>query len=274
MDFFTASDGAKIAYRDTGTGPIFLCLSGLTRNVDDFNYMIDQFPNARFIAMDYRGRGQSEWSGPDSYTVPREAKDALELLDHLGIDKAPIIGTSRGGLIGMFLAATAKDRLAGLFLNDVGPELDAGGLTAICDYIGRNPKFKNHAGMAAKMPDMMVGYENVPATRWMSEVQHHYHQTDAGLVIKYDPALRQPVLDTFQAEAPDLWPLFHALADLPIGLVRGENSDLLSETSTDKMRALRPDMVYELVKDRPHIPFLDEPESLRALNTWMEHVYG
>ena len=110
---FTASDGAGIAYTDEGKGMPLLCLSGLTRNGSDFDYMLPHLPPGwRVIRMDYRGRGASDWTGAATYTVPREGKDAVELLDHLGIARAAVLGTSRGGLIGMFLAATARDRLA------------------------------------------------------------------------------------------------------------------------------------------------------------------
>ena len=109
---FTASDGARLAYRDEGEGLPVLCLAGLTRSSTDFDFLASHLPDVRLIRADYRGRGGSEWTGAATYTVPREAKDALELLDHLGLEQAAVIGTSRGGLIAMVLAATARPRSA------------------------------------------------------------------------------------------------------------------------------------------------------------------
>lgn len=271
---FTASDGAGIAYSDEGEGAPLLCLSGLTRNGSDFDYMLPHLPPGwRVIRMDYRGRGASDWTGAATYTVPREGKDAVELLDYLGIAQAAVLGTSRGGLIGMFLAATAKDRLAGLCLNDVGPRLDMGGLGRIKDYVGRNPAAKTVEAFARLLPLGNPGMDNVPESRWLEEAQRHaIPDGKGGLKINYDPALRDSFLAAFEGPPPDLWPLFEACAGLPLALIRGANSDLLTAAQAAEMRAARPDMIFAEVPDRAHIPFLDEPESVAALHAWLAVV--
>jgi pimeloyl-ACP methyl ester carboxylesterase len=272
--FFTTSDGTRLAYDDQGAGLPLLCLAGLTRTMADFDYLIPHLPPLRLIRMEYRGRGASQWTGAASYTVPQEGKDALELLDHLGLPKAAILGTSRGGLIGMLLAAVAHDRLLGLCLNDVGPEIHRPGLERIFDYVGRNPAAKTHADLAARLPRTMPGFANVPASRWLEEAVKHYTQTAEGLQITYDPALRDAFLAAFEGPPVDLWPLWDATAGLPVALIRGANSDLLSQACTDEMRRRRPDMIFASVPDRAHIPFLDEPESLAALRAFVAAVEG
>ncbi|TMV92565.1 alpha/beta fold hydrolase [Thioclava sp. BHET1] len=269
MEFFTADDGAKLAYRDTGSGTPVLALSGLTRTVQDFDYVAPHLQGIRLIRMDYRGRGASDWTGEASYTVPREALDALQLLDHLGLERAAILGTSRGGLIGMYLTATAKDRITGLALNDVGPVLQETGLNQIFDYIGRNPAAKTYDEMAAKLPAAMKGFENVPDSRWSQEVRHHYLETETGLKINYDPELRAAFLKAFEGGVPEAWPLFDAAEGLPLALIHGANSELLSDETAREMQRRRPDMVYASVPDRAHIPFLDEAEALEALHAWI-----
>lgn len=271
---FTASDGAGIAYADQGTGAALLCLSGLTRNASDFDYMLPHLPAGwRVIRMDYRGRGDSDWSGAATYTVPREGRDAIELLDHLGIERAAVLGTSRGGMIGMFLGATAPDRLAGLCLNDVGPELDWDGLARIKDYVGRNPAAKTLEAYAAALPAGNPGMDNVPASRWLEEAQRHALPNGrGGLKINYDPAMRESFLNAFENGSPDLWPLFDACAGLPLALLRGANTDLLSAAATTEMRRRRPDMLFAEVPDRAHIPFLDEPQSITLLHDWLTAV--
>lgn len=272
--FFTASDGTRLAYSDQGAGLPLLCLPGLTRTMADFDYMIPHLPPLRLIRMDYRGRGASQWTGAASYTVPQEGKDALDLLDHLGLAKAAILGTSRGGLIGMMLAAVAHDRLLGLCLNDVGPEIHRPGLERIFDYVGRNPASKTLADLAARMPRMMPGFDNVPPSRWLQEAQKHYTQSPTGLQITYDPALRDAFLAAFQGPPVDLWPLWDATAGLPVALIRGANSDLLSQACADEMRRRRPDMIFANVPDRAHIPYLDEPDSVAALHAFVAAVEG
>lgn len=271
---FTASDGASIAYADDGTGLPLLCLAGLTRNASDFDYMLPHLPSGwRVIRMDYRGRGASDWTGAASYTVPREARDALELLDHLGLDRAAVLGTSRGGMIGMFLGATAHDRLAGLCLNDVGPVLEWAGLERIKDYVGRNPAARTIEDFARLLPRANPGMDNVPASRWLDEAQRHaVPDGKGGLKITYDPALREAFLAAFEAGSPDLWPLFDACAGLPLALLRGANSDLLAPQAAADMRARRPDMLFAEVPDRAHIPFLDEPEAVALLHLWLAAV--
>ena len=267
---FTTPDGTRLAYDDQGDGLPLLCLPGLTRTMADFDYMLPHLPPCRVIRMDYRGRGASQWTGAATYTVPQEAKDALDLLDHLGLDRAAVLGTSRGGLIGLLLAALAKPRLIGLCLNDIGPEIHRPGLTRILDYVGRNPASKTHADLAAALPRNMPGFANVPPARWLAEAQLHYTQTDTGLQITYDPTLRESFLAAFDGPPVDLWPLFDACAGLPLALIRGANSDLLSPATTAEMRRRRPDMITAEVPDRAHIPFLDEAESIAALHAFLK----
>lgn len=269
IQYFTAEDGAKIAYRDEGEGLPVLALCGLTRNGSDFDYAAPHLKNYRLIRMDYRGRGGSDWTGAASYTVPREGADALQLLDHLAVPRAAILGTSRGGMVGMYLAAVAKPRVLGICLNDVGPELVRGGLERIFDYVGRNPSTKDMNSLAKKLPDLMVGFANVPASRWAEEVSHHYIETARGLEINYDPALREAFLAAFEGPDVDLWPLFDACAGLPLALIRGANSDLLSVETAMKMQTRRPDMLFAEVPDRAHIPFLDEPEAVACMTKWL-----
>ncbi|MDT8856818.1 alpha/beta hydrolase [Paracoccaceae bacterium Fryx2] len=270
MTRFTTPDGASLAYSDEGAGLPVLCLAGLTRTMADFDYLVPHLPPCRLIRMDYRGRGASDWTGAATYTVPQEARDALALLDHLGVERAAVIGTSRGGLVGMLLAAVAKPRLAGLCLNDVGPVIHPPGLARIFDYVGRNPAARTHQALAATLPDKMPGFARVPESRWLEEARRHYAQTGAGLRITYDPELRQAFHAAFDGPTPDLWPLFDACAGLPLALIRGANSDLLSAEVAGEMRRRRPDMIFADVPDRAHIPFLDEPESVAVIRAFLK----
>lgn len=270
--FFTAADGANLAYRDEGKGLPILCLAGLARNMADFDYVAPHLPNVRLIRMDYRGRGQSDYTGATTYTASQEGKDALALLDHLGIAKAAILGTSRGGLIGLLLAATAHDRLLGLCLNDVGPELERGGLEDIFNYIGRAPAARTYDEMAKQMPKASPGFESVPDGRWLADAKKRYQESAEGLALRYDPALRDAFLAAFEGELPDLWPLWQATAGFPVALIRGANSNLLSAGAAAEMQLRRPDLIFGEVPDRAHVPWLDEEESLRVINDWIREV--
>ena len=271
MPTFTAADGVVLHYMDEGEGLPVIALAGLTRNGADFDHVAPHLP-VRLIRPDYRGRGQSAWADPTTYSIAQEAWDVLVLMDHLGLKRAAILGTSRGGLIAMVLAATAKDQLTGVALNDIGPELMDRGLDIIKDYIGHNPAQKTYAEAAEARAKLWTHFENVPLNRWLAEVNAHYEETPDGLVIRYDPKLRDAVLAAGAQPAPDLWPLFDAMDGLPLALIRGANSDLLSEDTADAMAQRRPDMIRADVPGRGHVPFLDEPEALAALHRWLEQL--
>lgn len=276
MPYFSAQDGTRLYFTDEGAGLPVLALAGLTRNTRDFDHVAPHLikdGTCRLIRMDYRGRGRSDWADPSTYTIAQEAGDALALLDHLGIEKAAVLGTSRGGLIAMVLAATARDRLLGVALNDIGPEIEAAGLSVIKDYIGRNPPQKTWEDAATFRAKAWSHFKGVPHERWLAEVRNHYDEASAdtggGLTIKYDPKLRDAILEAGAQPAPDLWPLFDALAGLPLAMLRGDASDLLSAVSFEQMRNRRPDAFAATVLGRGHVPFLDEPESLGVLHDWI-----
>ncbi len=268
MTRFAAADGCLLAYRDEGEGLPLLCLAGLTRTMADFEYLVPHLPPLRLIRMDYRGRGESGRSGAETYTVAQEGRDALALLDHLGVARAAILGTSRGGLIGMMLGAVAPERVLGLCLNDVGPEIARPGLERIFDYVGRNPAGGSYAGFA-RLLARSPGFDAVPDSRWLEEARKLAVETPEGLRLRYDPALREAFLKAFEGPPVDLWPMFDALAALPLALIRGANSDLLTAETAAEMKRRRPDMIFAEVPGRAHIPFLDEPESVAAVRAFI-----
>lgn len=273
MPRFTAPDGLSLHYTDDGAGLPVLCLSGLTRNTRDFDYVTPHLDDCRLIKFDYRGRGQSDWAEDAmTYTVPVEMGDVLALLDHLRLEKVAILGTSRGGLVALGLAAAAPERILGVAFNDIGPVIEPAGLDVIAGYLGRNPAWKTHAEAAVELPKAMTGFCNVPASRWLEEVRKLYTETPEGLTITYDPRLRDAVLAAGAQPAPDLWPLFEALTGKPLAVIRGANSDLLSAQTVAEMKRRAPGLIVAEVPDRAHIPYLDEPEAVAALRIWVEQM--
>jgi len=274
MPHFKTSDGLNLHYTDQGAGLPILCLAGLTRSGRDFDFVAPHLNDVRLITLDYRGRGASDWADDfTTYAVPRETQDAIELLDHLGLEKVAILGTSRGGLNAMYMAATPKDRLLGVALNDVGPKLEQAGLDIISDYLGRRPAAKTHAEAAEVRARTATGFANVPTSRWLEEARILYQEHPDGLHLTYDPKLRDAVIEGFKnAGDVDAWPLFEALNGLPTALIHGANSDLLSRETALEMKRRMPNMHLTHVPDRAHIPFLDEPQSLVTLSAWIKEM--
>lgn len=277
MSHFTTTDGLSLYYSDGGAarGLPLICLAGLTRDSRDFRYFTPHAQGYRLITLDARGRGHSDYDANfQNYNVLREAQDVLELMDHLGLEKSAVLGTSRGGLVAMMLAASAKSRLSAVILNDVGPVIPAGGIERIMQYVGRRPAAKTHDKAAETLTALMgPAFPNVPAQRWREEVEAFYDASSDGLQLRYDPQLRDALIA--QAEAgppPDLWPLFLALEGLPCSVIRGANSDVLShETYLDMQRRL-PGMQAVELPDRGHVPFLDEPAALSLIHSVLERI--
>lgn len=270
MKRFRSSDGLSLAYREWGSGPPLLCLAGLTRNSKDFGYLAAKLRGARIIAPDYRGRGESDWDpDPFRYTPAVEARDAVELLDHLGLESAPVLGTSRGGIVAMMLAATARNRISGAILNDIGPVIERGGIERIKQFIGRSPECGTMEEAAQALAAESSGFDNVPLSRWRQECQNRYQPAGDRIEITYDPGMRDSFLAALDDGDADLWPLFCALKAMPTALIRGTASDLLSAESAAEMRRRHPKMSVTEVQGRGHCPFLDEPECLAAVRALM-----
>jgi len=274
MPYFTPSDGLNLHHTDQGAGLPILCLAGVTRSGRDFEFVAPHLNDVRLITLDYRGRGASDWADDfTTYAVPRETQDAIELLDHLGLENVAIFFFFRGGLNAMYMAATAKERLLGVALNDVGPKLEQAGLNVISDYLGRRPNAKTHEEAARLRARTATGFANVPHERWLEEARILYDEWPDGLHLTYDPKLRDAVIEGFKnAGDVDAWPLFHALDGLPTALIHGANSDLLSRDSALEMKRRMPTMHLTHVPDRAHIPFLDEPEAVATLSDWIKEM--
>jgi pimeloyl-ACP methyl ester carboxylesterase len=269
MPTFTTSDNVALHYEDQGDGPSILCLAGLTRNSRDFTYLMPHLGDYRVIRLDYRGRGQSGHAADFmSYNVLREGADAIELLDHLGLERITLIGTSRGGLIAMALSITNPDRLSGVVLNDIGPEVTATGIARIMDYVGKTPPFKDLDEAAeALMAGQAKAFPGVPLWRWREQADFMWAPAPGGgIALRYDPRLRDALVgQAGTGAAPDLWQLFDGLREIPTAALKGANSDLLSPETFAKMQERNPDMITAIVPDRGHVPFLDEPEALDAI---------
>ena len=269
----TAADGTRLHYADEGAGQPVLCLAGLTRNGADFGFLLPHLEGCRVIRMDYRGRGRSDPADPTSYTILQEAEDAVLLLDHLDLRRVTVIGTSRGGLVAMVLAQFHRDRLAGVVLNDIGPEVAEAGLARIMEYVGREPDLPDLDTAAGALAHVhAAGFPGVPLERWRDQAAAMFcERPGGGLGLRYDARLREALIGQAGAgEAPDLWQMFDALRDIPTAAIRGENSDLLSPETFRAMQARHPGLIAATVPDRAHVPFLDEPEALAAIRAVLE----
>ncbi|MEL6773463.1 MAG: alpha/beta hydrolase [Pseudomonadota bacterium] len=280
MERFAAPDGRMLAYRDEGpagadTLPV-LCLAGLSRNSRDFDSLAAHLaPHRRVIRLDSRGRGQSDRATEPlhEYTIPTEVGDVLALIQHLKLGQVIIVGTSRGGILGLSIAAARPGLLAGLVLNDIGAVVEGRGLLRILATLGSQPGVATFEEAAAKLAAMNAAqFPGVPLSRWITHAHAVYVPDASGHPhLSYDHHLRAAAAAAFDMELPhiDLWPLFEAAMPLPMLLLRGANSDILSAETAAKMQRQHANLAWVEVANRGHVPFLDEPEAVAAIDDFL-----
>ena len=281
--YYNSSDGLKLYYRDyegpSGRTPV-LCIPGLTRNSRDFEFIAPHMARSRrVIVADLRGRGKSEHAkDPRHYVVAIEAADMVRLLEDAGIGKIVALGTSRGGIVAMTMAATRPDILEGTILNDIGGEIEARGLSQILEFVGREPPMPGwEAATAALKRSLGEAFPGVDDVQWLSFAHALYREEKGQIVPDYDPQLGDAMRQSIDGISPDgpniaLWPLFTGLAQRPVLVLRGENSDLLSAATVEKMRGVKTDLAAASVERRGHPPFLDEPEAIAAIDSFLGDI--
>lgn len=275
-----AADGTGLYARDYGEARAGLtpvvCLPGLTRNAKDFETIAPRLAaRRRVIAVDFRGRGRSGRADPSTYRPDQEVADTLAVLDHLGIPRFAIIGTSRGGIAAMVMAARALPRMAGVAFNDIGPRIDKAGLLRIRSYLGGDPQFDNWDEAVAAVKATNPGFPTLSEADWLAFARRVFREENGRPRADYDSGLAAnfpSAEDIEQAKVPELWPLFDMLAPLPCLVLRGEHSDLLSPETVAEMHRRHAKLEAVTVPDRGHVPFLDEPESTAALDLWLKKV--
>ncbi|RDV01395.1 alpha/beta fold hydrolase [Undibacter mobilis] len=272
--FVTATDGLKLhvrdfAARDRKALPV-ICLPGLARTTDDFETLAAALAagGRRVIALDYRGRGRSDYDpDPAKYSLPVELGDVITVLTALALEPAVFVGTSRGGLLTMLMAAVRPASVAGAVLNDIGPMLEAEGLVRIKGYVGKLPTPSSY-DEAARVLARLFGaqFPNLSHHDWLLSARRTYKDKDGGLVVNYDVALGK-ALDDFdpQKPLPDLWPQFEALKDVPVMVIRGALSDLLSATTVLEMERRHPALETLVVPDQGHAPLLTESGTISRI---------
>lgn len=279
---FSSADGVRLVADDHAADVEFgktplLCLAGLTRDARDFEPAIPHLRRQRrVICMDFRGRGRSGHAAdPLTYRVDIEAADVLGLLAHLKIPKVAVLGTSRGGLVGMILAATARPQIAGLMLNDVGPVLEKQGLLRIKAYLGKELAFATFEAAAAALKKDQPGVVGLSDADWLAFARRIFRDDNGVPRLSYDAklALTFPSEEQINASTgQELWPLFDMLDALPLAVLRGENSDLLAAATVDEMKRRMPQLLATTVHGRAHVPFLDEKQSVVTTSAWLDEV--
>ena len=271
--FVTAQDGLRLHVREYGpriaaARPV-VCLPGLARTVADFDTLAPALAGGRLarrvIAIDSRGRGQSDYdSNPENYNLAVELGDVVTVLTALEIGQAVFIGSSRGGILTMLLGVAHPTALAGVVLHDIGPVIEQKGLARIKSYVGKLPQPRSFADGAEILRRLFdAQFPKLAAEQWVAAAQRTWKLDDGELKPTYDVRLARTLAEVdIERPLPTMWNEFDALARLPILLIRGANSDILSVATVAAMRERRPDADFIEVADQGHVPVLAGSELL------------
>jgi pimeloyl-ACP methyl ester carboxylesterase len=279
--FIAAADGLRLHVRSYGSrlapGLPVVCLPGLARTAADFHDLAcalagDSAAPRRVLALDYRGRGQSDYDrDPGNYNVTTELADLLAVLSALEVAPAVFIGTSRGGILTMLLAAARPAAIGGAILNDIGPVIEPAGLVRIKSYVGRLPRPESFEEGAEILRRLFVQqFPKLTNDEWLAYSRRTFKLDKRGLVPTYDVGLARTLQGiSFDRPIAPLWNAFDALARMPLMVLRGANSDILSEETVAAMRERRPDMTTVVVADQGHAPLLTGKDEVNRIGEFI-----
>jgi pimeloyl-ACP methyl ester carboxylesterase len=267
--FVTAQDGLRLHVREHGsrTSPVLpvVCLPGLARTVADFEELatlLSSGPLARrVIAIDARGRGRSDYDhNPENYNVAVELGDVVTVLTALGIGPAVFIGSSRGGLLTMLLGVAHPTLIAGAVLHDIGPVIEPKGVARIKSYVGKLPQPRDYAEGAEVLRRLFdAQFPKLNPEHWLAAARNTWKTEDGALVPTYDVRLDRTLAEVdIERPLPTMWNEFDALARVPVLVIRGANSDILSAATVAEMLVHHPTMEVVEVADQGHVPLFDQ----------------
>lgn len=274
----SAGDGTRLFARESGIKtahkPSLLCLPGMTRNSKDFKRVVDRLKaDWHLISPDYRGRGRSDDAEDSSLYVPETyLSDLRHLLIAQGVHRVCILGTSMGGLLAMGLAAMAPSSVAGVLMNDVGPDVPNTGLGPILDYLSTD---QTHADAKSAQAALQATFPHLPCysqADWDDMIANTFKLgRDGRLHRDWDQRLVEP-LKIYGGLDRDLWPLFRGLRRIPVAVIRGEKSTLLTPETVHKMADAHSNLTSTQVPNVGHAPNLDEPNARKAIDDLLQRI--
>lgn len=275
--YLWTSDNVRLHYRDFAGGregqPALLCLPGLTRNAHDFEALASRLaPRFRVVTPSFRGRGDSGYArDPLTYVPLSYLQDLGRILDTAGLSSVVIIGTSLGGLMGLLLDGTQRSRIAGLVLNDLGPDMEEAGLARVRAQVGRGgnwPTWLTAArDIARRQADIYPGWS---LEQWLAHAKRLCRVSREGRIVwDYDPEIAAPFALPNGDSQLDLWLALDGYRGRPVLSVRGERSDILSAATQARMADRLPGLVAVTVPRVGHAPTLDEPEAVDAIDRFL-----
>lgn len=272
------NDGISLYVRDypgpvSGNKSPILCLGGLTRNSKDFAGLAKYWSRQRrVICPDKRGRGRSEYDPNwQNYNPQAYVEDVRHILCALGVHDVVVVGTSLGGILGLAMGTALPGFIKALVMNDIGPEVRTDTLSEIIGYM-KEPLALASWDEAGKHARAAFGSQ-IPLTTdadWVRAARLSYiERADGKIIFDFDPNIVKPILKD-DTKVHNLWHFWGAICRLPLLVIRGAKSDILGEAQLQKMHDSHHNMRSTVVPGVGHAPSMAEPESLGALNEFLE----
>ena len=277
--FVGAPDGLRLHVREYGArGAATLavvCLPALTRTVADFDALAPALAangGRRVVALDSRGRGRSDYDrNPENYNLLVELGDLVAVLTALAVGPAIFIGSSRGGLLAMQLAVAHPTAIGGIVLHDIGPVIEPKGLARLRSYVGKMPQPRSFAEGAEILRQLFhAQFPNVTAEQWLASAERAWQMRGGAFVPTYDLRLSRTLAAIdIEQPLPALWNEFDALKRLPMLVIHGARSDILSAATVTAMAERHPGMETIEVADQGHVPLLEGEDMIERVSEFI-----
>jgi pimeloyl-ACP methyl ester carboxylesterase len=277
--YVEAADGLRLYCRDypnPSPRSAVLCLPGLTRNSCDFAPLAAHISKTRrVLCPDLRGRGKSGYDPTwRNYHPGQYAADLWQLLDTLQVEEVVVIGTSLGGWMAMLLNHERPGRIAGVVMNDIGPEADPGGIARVVSTAGRLDVVGSLAEAIEQAKSVYsIAFPDWSEAQWQAYTEATYRPLDDGRFdMNFDRNIGHAAREGVSGLDIDPWTMFNGLANVPTLLIHGVLSDILTTPIIEKMHEQKPDLQVVPVRNRGHAPLLDEQEAVDAITTFLESI--
>lgn len=246
----------RLAYTEWGdlaNRDIIVCAHGLTLNSRYFDWFAKACEDHyRVICPDVVGRGNSEWVDPAYYWFDQYMTDAAALLARIGTEKVNWVGTSMGGLIGIYLATRKNHPIKRLVLNDVGPLISRAAFNGIADYVGKDERFRNHTEVEAHLRTLYPKFGDLTDEQWRHLARIGSRRTEDGdLRLAYDPRIRESFSNA--TEDFQVWDLWEKI-DIPVLILRGSESGILTQETLEEMLRRNPHARAHVFEGIGHAP--------------------
>lgn len=279
--------GAQAAVHVTGAlstrmTPL-ICIAGYQRNMSDFAQFCAYFPRLAgsdqpIVLIDLRGRGRSsDRARQQDYGSPRDVRDIAAVADALGIPAAMFLGQGYGGQVIMALAAQRPGLVAGAILLDAGPVTDSRGIVRLRSNMDHVESLRGAAHVQAGFRRMLTGDYPGASDGQLNSLMLRSHAVDRRGRAR--PLYDRRLIDALAAFGHDdvliaQWPLYNALANKPLMLLRTQLTDQVRRETFDDMIRRRPDAPALIIQGQGSPALFDHPDEVRAIADFMRKATG